>query len=154
MAKWISVEDKQRQEAVLAKILKHFNNLIVHDGDSIEGTKTDTSAIDYYVAKRNDPDKLYPIEVRCRTCNHDTYSTVFMNLSKWRTGREIAEKNGTEFLFFVQWEDGLYWINECRGTMDVDRRVEINGRNQMRDDNDVKTEVVLIPICQFTRMCD
>lgn len=75
------------------------------------------------------------------------YDTLLLGAAKWLRGQSLMQTSGRPFLLFIEWPDGLYWLNaEEFKTMDI--RLSGNSRGQ---NGDIEP-CVHIPISLFKKL--
>jgi hypothetical protein len=87
------------------------------------------------------------IEIKCRTCTKETYTTYMISLHKIMTALDYAEALNVPFVVFVRWSD-------CIGYVEINRILvslaEVAmGTNDTRNDPNDKEPCLFIPITSF-----
>ena len=91
------------------------------------------------------------LEVKRRHNTHDKYPDVILSLAKYIKGIEYGDALSVDFLFAVQFNDGLYIHNGTHATL---RHLQITfgGRTDRNDPEDIEP-VVHIPVkALFTKL--
>lgn len=91
------------------------------------------------------------LEVKRRHNTHDKYPDVILSLAKYMKGAEYADALNVDFLFVVQFNDGLY-IHEGGSLTLQHLQITFGGRTDRNDPEDIEP-VVHIPVkALFTKL--
>lgn len=74
-------------------------------------------------------------EYKRRFCDQSKYKTIFLSLAKWMKGMELSDKTGVPFVFYVEWDNSLFWY---KGDIEQTKKFEIaRGGRTDRNENDL-----------------
>jgi len=88
------------------------------------------------------------IEVKKRKGTFGKYPDVMLSLLKWNKGIEFKRNNRLDFLFVVEWDDGIFMH---RYEDLIHYTIGIGGRTDRDDAQDIEP-VVYVPNKKFTQM--
>jgi hypothetical protein len=100
--------------------------------------------IDFSVVDHSAKTIIGFVEAKCRNCNHATYRTFFISLTKYMSACEIAKFTGIPTYILVEWLDQTKYVKvPCRTT-----DVCMEGRLDRGNPND-QEPMIHIPIAEF-----
>ena len=112
------------------------------------GKQTYRYTADFYGYDDNDELEVI-IEYRRRSNASSTYKTLILDVYKWNAIRVMAQQLNIPFIFAVEFNDGLFFINETNTVRKV-KHCERTEEN-FREETD-SGPCIQIPIKEMTRM--